>query len=66
MRKISLSHRRQFKWDSNSVSLPSEAIAMHRGLRDRLTGKFVVKNCVRDQKRVFVFSLHAMQYPVIV
>ena len=27
MRKISLSRRRQFKWESNSVSLPSEAIA---------------------------------------
>ena len=26
MRKISRSRRRQFKWDSNSVSLPSEAI----------------------------------------
>ena len=28
MRKISLSRGRQVKWDSNSVSLPSEAIAM--------------------------------------
>ena len=45
------------------LSISSEAIN-HERLRDRLTGKYVLNNCVRDRKRVFVFSLHAMQYPV--
>ena len=67
--KISLSRRRQFKWDLNSVSLPSEAIVMtinHGRVCDRLTGNYVFKNCVRDRKQVFVFSLHTMQYLVII
>ena len=33
---------------------------------DKLWGKYLLKDCVRDRKRVFVFLLHAMQYPVIV
>ena len=123
MRKISLSRRRQFKWDSNSVSLPSEAIAMTTKPRDRFMSKYVLKNepfpscclsrfrseswcstfvremslicirirnslpfewlctrtrfeteacsnsemgyCVRERKRIFVFSFHAIIPPVL-
>ena len=56
MRKIALSRRRQFTW---CIFLQTEDI------HDILTGKYVLKNCVSDQKHVSVFSLHAMQYPVI-
>ena len=31
-------------------------------IHNRLTGKYVLKNCVRDRNQVFVFSVHAMIY----
>ena len=34
-------------------------------LLDTLTGKSVLKNCVRDRKRVFAFLVHAVEYVVI-
>ena len=34
----------------------------HRRLRERLTEKSVLKNCVRNWIRVFVFPWHEMQH----
>ncbi|XP_068741994.1 neurotrypsin-like [Montipora capricornis] len=50
MPQISLPRRRRSEWDPNSVSLPSEAIAITIKPRDRSTGKYVLKKCVRDRK----------------
>ena len=49
-----------------SISSFKKASLHHGRLRDRVTGEYVLKNCVRDRKLVFVFSLLVMQYPITV
>ena len=50
----------------SSIQRQSRWPLMYGRTTRKIDGGICFKSCVRDRKRVFVFTLQAMQYPVIV